>query len=60
MFECRGGAFVNSGADSDRFDVMPGAGQLGAGIQPVAAIAPGSGHYQHFSRIGGIRQRLCQ
>ena len=60
MFECRGGAFVNSGADSDRLDVMPGAGQLGAGIQSVAAIAPGSGHYQHVSRVGGIRQRLCQ
>ena len=51
---------MNSGADSDRFDVMPGAGQLGAGIQSVAAIAPGSGHYQHVSRVGGIRQRLCQ
>ena len=60
MFECRGGAFVNSGADFDRLDVMPGAGQLGAGIQPIAAIAPRPRHDQHVSRIGGIRQRLCQ
>ena len=60
MFECRGGAFVNSGVDSDRLDVMPGAGQLGAGIQSVAAIAPRPRHDQHVSRIGGIRQRLCQ
>ena len=60
MFECRGGAFMNSGVDSDRLDVMPGAGQLGASVQPVAAIAPRSRHDQHVSRIGGIRQRLCQ
>ena len=60
MFECCGGSFVNSGADFDRLDVMPGAGQLGAGIQPIAAIAPRSCHDQHVSRIGGIRQRLCQ